>query len=125
MLASVTNAANFSKHLIVWRKIAELACIRGNQPNSFARVGHDPDCPTRGGGGGGAGAAGANATSAGSGAGGNGASGQSGAGGGGGLLWANDIQVTPGQSYGVKVGGGGYYAGGDGDSSAFAMTFAS
>ena len=60
----------------------------------------------------------------GGGAGGNGGSGQSGAGGGGGLLWANDIQVTPGQSYGVKVGGGGYYAGGDGDSSAFAMTFA-
>ena len=47
-----------------------------------------------------------------------------GAGGGGGLLWANDIQVTPGQSYHVKVGGGGYYPSGDGESSAFAGTFA-
>jgi hypothetical protein len=46
-----------------------------------------------------------------------------GAGGGGGLLWANDIQVTPGQSYHLKVGGGGYYAGGDGEGSTAFSTF--
>jgi len=46
-----------------------------------------------------------------------------GAGGGGSLIWANDVQVTPGQTYTVEVGAGGTYAGNDGDRSVFAGRF--
>ena len=39
---------------MVWRKIAELACIRGQYPNCFSRVGPKPGCSSGGGGNGGA-----------------------------------------------------------------------
>jgi hypothetical protein len=46
-----------------------------------------------------------------------------GAGGGAGLIWANDVQVTPGQSYTVEVGYGGTYPGNEGGNSVFANRF--